>query len=168
MPKLTDALVAELDQEASITRRVLERVPNDQLAWAPHARSMSLGRLALHVANIQGFFGKALREDSLDITKVERGNPEPASASELVSTFEKNYGIAKEFLNGLDDSRAVAPWSFLRDGKVMVTGPRIAMIRVLMLNHQYHHRGQLSVYLRLLNIPVPPIYGPSADENPFA
>jgi uncharacterized damage-inducible protein DinB len=163
-----DPLFAELDQEAATTRRVLERVPDKKLGWKPHAKSMSLGQLALHVATIPGAVAKFLMNDGLDIGVVTSERPEAKSASDLLPALEQSIKTAKEVLTGLDDQKAMAPWKLTRAGKELFAAPRIGVARTIMLNHWYHHRGQLSVYLRLLDIPVPSIYGPSADENPFA
>ncbi|MCI0409727.1 MAG: DinB family protein [Acidobacteria bacterium] len=166
MARITDPILAELDQEAATTLRVLERVPGDKLGWKPHARSMSLGQLALHVATTPGGVARVLSQDSLESTEFDR--PAPASAAELIPALEDSVNAAKRFLSELNDQKAMAAWRLTKDGKVLFEAPRIAVIRSIMLNHWYHHRGQLSVYLRLLNVPVPSIYGPSADENPFA
>ena len=168
MTRMVDSLLAELDQEMVTTRRVLERVPDLKLAWKPHAKSMSLGQLALHVATIPGAVAKFLISDRLDMDGVSFEQPAAKSASELLPALDESIKTAKEVLSGLDDQRAMATWRLTRGGKVLFEAPRVAVVRSIMLNHWYHHRGQLSVYLRLLDIPVPSIYGPSADENPFA
>jgi uncharacterized damage-inducible protein DinB len=168
MARLVDALFAELDQEAATTRRVLERVPDNRLAWKPHAKSMSLGQLALHVATIPGAVAKLLTSDGLDMGGVSFEQPAAKSASELLPALDESIKTAKEVLTGLNDHKAMATWKLTRAGKELFAAPRIGVARTIMLNHWYHHRGQLSVYLRLLDVPVPSIYGPSADENPFA
>jgi uncharacterized damage-inducible protein DinB len=165
---MVDSILAELDQEAATTRRVLERVPNDKLGWKPHAKSMSLGQLALHVATIPGAIAGLLKQDGLDLGNVDFEAPAAKAAAELLPALEESVKTAKEVLSGLDDSRAMATWRLTRAGKELFAAPRIGAARSIMLNHWYHHRGQLSVYLRLLEVPVPSIYGPSADENPFA
>lgn len=168
MTRIVDTFLAELDQEAATTRRVLERVPNDKLGWKPHAKSMSLGQLALHVAATPGAVANFLMKDDLDIAGVSFDQPAATSAAELLPALDESIKAAKEVLTGLDDQRAMATWKLTRGGKEVFAAPRIVVARTIMLNHWYHHRGQLSVYLRLLDIPVPSIYGPSADENPFA
>jgi uncharacterized damage-inducible protein DinB len=168
MTRIVDSFLPELDQEAATTRRVLERVPGDKLGWKPHAKSMSLGQLALHVATTPGAVAKFLLNDGLDIGAVSFEQPAAKSASELLPALDESVMTAKEVLTGLDDHKAMATWRLTRAGNELFAAPRIAVARSIMLNHWYHHRGQLSVYLRLLNIPVPSIYGPSADENPFA
>ena len=159
-------LIAELEQEARTTRRVLERVPGDQLSWRPHPKSMSLGQLALHVATIPSSIAQILAEDIFEAPQFVHA--EAASVSELVPALEASVRAAHEFLAGLDEARATAVWKLVRGGHELMAAPRIAVVRMIMLNHWYHHRGQLSVYLRLLNVSLPSIYGPSADENPFA
>lgn len=168
MAQLAGALISELDQEAATTRRVLERVPNDRLGWKPHAKSMSLGQLALHVATIPGAIAKFMLNDGLEMGGVSFERPAAKSASELLPALDESIKDAKAMLAGLDEQRAMAIWKLTSSGKELFAAPRIVVARTIMLNHWYHHRGQLSVYLRLLNIPVPSIYGPSADENPFA
>lgn len=164
--KSATPLLAELEQETKTTRKVLERVPADKLAWKPHPKSMSLGQLALHVATTPGGIAGILANDTY-----AGGNftqREATSAAELLPALEESVRTAREFLTNLDDERAFAIWTLTRAGQKVMAVPRIGVVRSIMLNHWYHHRGQLSVYLRLLNIPVPSIYGPSADENPFA
>ncbi|MFQ5988560.1 MAG: DinB family protein [Candidatus Methylomirabilales bacterium] len=164
--RMVDPILAELDQEAAITRRVLERVPNDKLTWKPHAKSMSLGQLALHVATTPGQVASLVSKSEYELQ--DFGNfPTATSASELLPALEQSIASAKEVLNGLDDQTAMSTFKLTMNGKELLAVPRIGVVRSIMLNHWYHHRGQLSVYLRLLNIPVPSIYGPSADENPF-
>ncbi len=168
MARIVDPLFAELDQEAATTRRVLERVPNDKLGWKPHAKSMSLGQLALHVATIPGAVAKFLLDDSLDFSSASFEQPSARTTAELLPTLDESVRTAKEVLSSLDDHKAMATWKLTREGRELFAAPRIGVARSIMLNHWYHHRGQLSVYLRLLGVPVPSIYGPSADENPFA
>ncbi len=165
--RMVDPFLMELDQETARTKRVLERVPNDKLPWKPHPRSMSIGQLALHVATTPGQVAELLSQSEFEVP--EFGNfPEAKIAAELLPTLDQSVTRAKEVLNGLDDQTAMSTWKLTMNGKEMFAVPRIGVVRTIMLNHWYHHRGQLSVYLRLLNIPVPSIYGPSADENPFA
>src|SRR5215467_4704972 len=163
---ITDGMLKELDQEAATTRRVLERVPEDKLTWKPHPKSMSLGRLSMHVAEINGMISEMSLEDSFDFGSGRRG-VEATSRAELLEVFDKGLARAKEIVAQTDDARARAEWSFMMGDKKMVSMPRRALFRSIMMNHLYHHRGQLSVYLRLLDVPVPSIYGPSADDNPF-
>ena len=164
---IADTLIMELDLEAKTTRRVLERVPEDKLTWKPHIKSMSLGRLAQHVATIPGSISGMTRLDSFD---VERFTEPPAleSTAALVAAMDESVAQAKADLAATADAAMMKDWSFNMGGKPIMTVPRIGVYRSILLNHLYHHRGQLTVYLRLLNVPVPSIYGPSADENPFA
>jgi uncharacterized damage-inducible protein DinB len=163
---IIDSILMEVDQEAKTTQRVLDRIPEDKLAWKPHAKSYSLGQLGLHIARAQGALAEAASKDNFEIGNMTQA--EPASRKEILDTFTQSTANAKQILAKLDDARLLATWTASRNGKVILTMPRIAFIRAIMMNHIYHHRGQLSVYLRLLDVPVPSIYGPSADENPFA
>jgi uncharacterized damage-inducible protein DinB len=163
---IIDAILMEVDQEAKTTQRVLDRIPEDKLAWKPHAKSYSLGQLGLHIARAQGALAEAASKDNFEIGNMTQG--EPANRKEILDTFTRSTANAKQILAKLDDPRLLSTWTASRNGKVILTMPRIAFIRAIMMNHIYHHRGQLSVYLRMLDVPVPSIYGPSADENPFA
>ena len=165
---VTDAFLAEFENEAKTTRRVLERVPTDKLAWKPHPKSMSLGGLALHVAASPGVIcGWALD----DCTEFGGGSPpDPKTTDEIVAAHDQSVARVKEILSKMSDDDVAKQWSAKPKGggDVFFAMPKVALLRALGLNHTYHHRGQLSVYLRLLDVPVPSIYGPSADENPFA
>jgi uncharacterized damage-inducible protein DinB len=163
---MAEMIVMELEQEAKTTRRVLQRVPEDKLSWKPHEKSMSLGKLARHVATAPGFLAGAAAQDVFEFKG--QGPSEAKTKKELLDAFDQNVAAAKETLKKIDDARLMASWQATGGGKTLMTIPRIAMIRALVMNHTYHHRGQLSVYLRLLDVPVPSIYGPSADESPFA
>jgi uncharacterized damage-inducible protein DinB len=164
---IADSLLMELEMEAKTTRRVLERIPEDKLAWKPHDRSMTLGQLASHVAGAQGFLATAASADTFEFSSV--GAPPPANTrQEILDSFTQNTAKAKELISKMDDARLMAIWTATMKGKTLMAVPRIGVIRSLIMNHIYHHRGQLSVYLRMLDVPVPSIYGPSADENPFA
>jgi len=165
--KMIDVLLAEMDQEAQSTARVLERVPQAQLSWRPHAKSMSLGQLALHVATIPGNVAQLASHATI---------PEPpafiqaeaATSAELVPALKASLAKAREVLGGMDDAKLMETWRLMSGGKELMALPRAAVIRMIMLNHWYHHRGQLLVYLRMHNVPLPSVYGPTADENPFA
>ena len=157
-------LLAELRAEAPATRRVLERVPEDKLAWKPHAKSRSIGELAGHVANIPGMAERIANTDEFSPT----GAPIPVTTrDEMLAAFDKNVKAAEEALSKLSEERGQQEWRFVFRGKEIFRRPRVAALRVNMLNHMYHHRGQLSVYLRLLDVALPMVYGPTADENPF-
>jgi uncharacterized damage-inducible protein DinB len=168
MIKILEPMMNEIQQEAAITKRVLERVPADKLTWKPHTKSMSLGQLALHVATIPGNLSKLAQQDGLDTSQANFDPPPPADAKEILSSFEASIKATEENLGKLSESAALGQWRLTSKGKEVFSIPRVALLRSIMLNHWYHHRGQLSVYLRLLEVPVPVIYGRSADENPFA
>jgi uncharacterized damage-inducible protein DinB len=163
---LAEALLMEFDQEAQTTKRMLERVPDDKLAWKPHPKSFSLGQLALHIAAGPGQIVEAAAQDKAEAPNFSQ--PEAKSRQEVLETYSKSMASARASLKNMDDARLVSMWSLTRNGKPVMEMPRIAFLRSILMNHTYHHRGQLSVYLRLLDVPVPSIYGPSADENPFA
>jgi uncharacterized damage-inducible protein DinB len=163
---LAEALLMEFDQEAQTTKRVLERVLDDKLAWKPHPKSFSLGQLALHIAAGPGQIVAAAAQDTAEAPNFSQ--PEAKSRQEVLETFAKSIASARSGLKAMDDARLVSMWNLTRNGKPMMEMPRIAFLRSILMNHTYHHRGQLSVYLRILDVPVPSIYGPSADENPFA
>jgi len=165
MMKAIDVLLQELDQEARTTRRVLERVPGDQLAWKPHEKSMSLGQLALHVATVPGNVAEIAAKPSFSVTKSTQASA--ASSAELLPALEESVAKARRLLGGMEDAELAETWRLTNGDRELMAIPRAALLRTVMLNHWYHHRGQLSVYLRELNVPVPSIYGPSADENPF-
>ena len=162
-----DGLLAELEQEAETTRRVLERIPQAHLSWKPHPKSMSLGQLALHVATVPGNVAELA---SVDVIPEPPAfvQPEAATAAELVPSLTASIAKARQVLGGFDDARMAAMWRLQSGGRDILAMPRAALVRAIMLNHWYHHRGQLLVYLRLLDLPVPSVYGPTADENPFA
>jgi uncharacterized damage-inducible protein DinB len=165
--KIIDALLAELEQEAQTTRRQLERIPQEHLTWKPHPKSMSLGQLALHVATVPGNVAEIAAVDVVP-TPPTFQQPEATTAAELVPALTESIAKAKRALGGFDDAKMGAMWRLQNNGKDVMAMPRVAVVRAIMLNHWYHHRGQLQVYLRLLNVPVPSVYGPTADENPFA
>jgi uncharacterized damage-inducible protein DinB len=163
---IVEGLLQELEQEAQTTRRVLERVPDDQLAWKPHDKSMSLGQLALHIATMPGTIAELSRLSPFPLPKFEQ--PSAASAAELVPALDQSVAKATTILRGMDDADLAQMWRVVDGDREVMAIPVGGMLRMIMLNHWYHHRGQLSVYLRQVGVPVPSIYGPSADENPFA
>ena len=164
---ILDALRNELREETAITKRALERVPADKLMWRPHQKSMSLGQLALHVATIPGGLAQLLQQDSFDVTQGSFVPAQPKSVDEILAAYEESIRDGEHFLQGLTPEKANASWRLLKKDRELFARPRIEVVRTIMLNHWYHHRGQLSLYLRLLEIPVPVIYGRSADEDPF-
>jgi uncharacterized damage-inducible protein DinB len=168
MANPTQALANELEREAVSTRRLLERVPADRLDWQPHPKAMTLGQLALHLASIPGSISRLASLDGFDALTANFNPPDLSSAETLLPTLESSLAEAQSFLGGLDEGASAAPWRLTAGEREVFTVPRLEVVRTLMLNHWYHHRGQLAVYLRFLDVPVPAIYGRSADENPFA
>jgi uncharacterized damage-inducible protein DinB len=163
---MIEALIQELDQETQTTKRVLERVPGDKLGWKPHDKSMSLGQLALHIATTPGGVSDFVRQSPMQVPQFVQ--PSATSAAELLPALEQSVAKAKENLRAIGDAGLGQTFRILLGDKEIMAMPVGAALRFIMLNHWYHHRGQLSVYLRELGVPVPSIYGPSADENPFA
>jgi uncharacterized damage-inducible protein DinB len=163
---MIEGLLQELEHEAQTTRRVLERVPNDRLGWRPHKKARTLGELALHVASTPGAVAAIAAQS--EVQPPTFVDPSPRSAAELIPAHDESIAAARRLLAPMDDATLHATWRIVRDGREIVAMPRIALLRSIMLNHWYHHRGQLSVYLRQLDVAIPSIYGPSADENPFA
>ncbi len=160
---IVEPIIAELDHEAAITKKLLERVPEERFDWKPHEKSMSMAQLASHVAESASWAGAVMTMDCFELP--EDYQPYVAkSAQELMEKFDTSIAEAKNVLQGQPDDRLTANWQMKMGGKVVVEMPRAAVIRGHILNHLVHHRGQLSVYLRLNDIPVPSIYGPSADE----
>jgi uncharacterized damage-inducible protein DinB len=168
MPPAIQALIAELDAETPITRRVLERVPAGHLAWQPHAKSLTLGQLAHHVAMIPGNMSRLAQADGVDMASRSMEYAPCESVPALLASFDASIKAAHAFLSGLDERTASATWRMTFRDRELRAMPRVAMMRTMCFNHWYHHRGELVVYLRLLDVPVPVIYGKSADENPFA
>ena len=163
---IVKGLLQELEQEAQTTKRVLERIPSDQLNWRPHEKARTLGELSWHVATVPGSVAELAAKPSVQVPVVPDSGS--AGASELVRVLDESVTKAKRVLGGMDDATMQATWRLLRGEQEILAMPRAAFLRTVMLNHWYHHRGQLSTYLRALGQPVPSIYGPSADENPFA
>jgi uncharacterized damage-inducible protein DinB len=163
-----EALLNELRQEAETTKRLLERVPEDRLGWRPHPKSMTLGQLALHVATIPGDLSRLAQLDEFDASSANFEPPAPESKAAIAAAMKKSLDEAAEYLGAVSADQADASWRLTLRGNEVFAMPRAALLRSLMLNHWYHHRGQLTVYLRLLDVPLPVIYGRTADENPFA
>ena len=165
---IAEMILMELEEEAKVTQRVLERIPEDRLSWRPHGKSLSLGQLGLHIAR-QGSLAEIACKEVHEIpVQVQQNPPEAKSRKEILDTFAQGIAGARQTLAKADDAFLSATWTGQVNGKSVLSVPRAAFLRMIMLNHIYHHRGQLSVYLRMLNVAVPSIYGPSADENPFA
>jgi uncharacterized damage-inducible protein DinB len=163
---LKDALLPEFDHEMGTTRRVLERVPEADLAWKPHDKSFSLGQLAGHVANIPHWVGAIVQNTVFDVASAGDTRPKlPESVASILSQFDKNVAAARGDVAGMSDSEFFVPWTFKNNDQIMFTMPRAAALRSFVMNHLIHHRGQLTVYLRLKNVPLPSVYGPTADEQ---
>ena len=161
-------LLPEFEQEMASTRRELERIPEDKFTWKPHEKSMSIGVLSGHIAEIPAWTGMMIHKDSLDIAPVDGPAytpPDHKTRASIVETFDKNVAEAKQALAGVTDETLGQQWSLLAGGHAIFTIPKSNCIRTWVLNHIIHHRAQLGVYLRLNDIAVPAIYGPSADES---
>lgn len=163
--RLASAFLAELDNEAKVTRSVLERVPGDKFLWQPHEKSMSMGRLAAHVSEMFGWTKETLKSDVLDFATMDYTPFEPKNTEELLAFFDDHIAKAKAILAETSDETFMTDWTMRNGETVYFTMPKVAVMRTFVMNHIIHHRGQLSVYLRLNDIPVPSIYGPSADEG---
>ena len=163
---IAELLLPEVDQEMAATRRVLERVPDDKLGWKPHDKSWSMGDLASHIVNMIRWTDVTMNATEFDIADVppEQMNPVAASRTQLLEWFDANAAAARAALQKSDADYFV-PWSLKHGGKALFTMPRYSCIRSYFLNHVVHHRAQLGVYLRLNDLPVPGLYGPSADEG---
>jgi uncharacterized damage-inducible protein DinB len=168
MGSAASTLLAEIDAETPATRRVLERVPADRLAWRPHPKSMSIAQLAQHVASIPGNAARLMAMDGFDVATAPVDYKPCDSRDALLATLDSSVAALRAALAGLDDAGAQAEWQLRLGDRVLFTWPRLGVVRTMGLNHWYHHRGELVVYLRLLDLPVPVVYGRSADENPFA
>jgi uncharacterized damage-inducible protein DinB len=164
---IKDSLLPEFDHEMGATRRVLERVPEADLSWKPHDKSFSLGQLAAHVANIPHWMNAILDNTVFDLATVgEDARPkEPASVDALTAAFDKEVRQARTKLDAQADAALMATWTMKQGTHEILTMPRIAVLRSFIMNHLIHHRGQLTVYLRLRNVPLPALYGPTADEG---
>jgi uncharacterized damage-inducible protein DinB len=165
---ISQALLGEFDHEMANTRKVLERIPEDKLAWKPHVKSMALGRLAGHIAEMPGWGTMTLTTGQLDVAPVSGPQFQPTvaqSRDHVLGEFDKNRAAARDAIAAASDEEFMQPWSLLAGGRTIFTMPRIAVIRSMVMNHIIHHRAQLGVYLRLNDIPLPALYGPSADEG---
>ena len=167
---LSESLLPEFDNEMANTRKTLERVPHEKFDWKPHEKSTAMGGLATHLSNIPTWAVYTIDQDSLDLAP--GGKPLPPaelanSQAELLASFDGNVAKARAAIAGADDEELFKPWTLMSNGNTILTMPKIAVLRSFVMNHLIHHRAQLGVYLRLNDIPVPSIYGPSADESPF-
>jgi uncharacterized damage-inducible protein DinB len=161
---IKEALLAEYDHEMGTTRKLLERVPDDKLAWKPHEKSMTLGGLATHLSNLPHWAGTILNESGFDLASAPPNLDAKTSRAEILSLFDGSTRQARAAMNK-SDAEYMGSWALKRGGQEMFAMPRVAAFRSFVLNHIIHHRGQLSVYLRMNNVPIPPIYGPTADEG---
>jgi uncharacterized damage-inducible protein DinB len=162
---IAHAMLGEFDHESKITRKFLERVPQDKLMWKPHEKSHTVGALALHIANVPGNVVQAALLDESPLPDFAALFKQPATVQEILSSHEKSIEKVKQILPTLDDGRLMTNWSAMREGKPIMTMPRVMFLRSIMLNHWIQHRGQLGVYLRLIGAKVPSSYGPSGDEG---
>jgi uncharacterized damage-inducible protein DinB len=159
---IRERLLAEYDHEIATTRKLLERLPDDKLSWKPHVKSMSMGGLGTHLANLPLWTGHVLNEAFYDLASVIN-TVECTSRADILEAFDEHTSRARVWLDKTD-AEYLARWTLRRGGQELFSLPRVAAFRSFVMNHMIHHRGQLSVYLRLNDIPVPPIYGPTADE----
>ncbi len=162
---IVDALLPEFDREMGLTRRLLQRLPDGQFAWKPHEKSMTLGRLAEHLTEMPMWCMVAIVQQGVDAAS---GHPDgyrsPATRDEILALFDKNVTDGRATLIGRTDAELMAPWTLRMAGRELFTMPKAAVLRNFVMNHLVHHRGQMSVYLRMHNVPIPSMYGPSADE----
>lgn len=165
---ISESLLPEFDQEMANTRKTLERVPDDKFGWKPHDKSYAMGALTTHLANLPSWTVLTIKADSFDLAP-PGAEPfkmqEAPSRQEALEMFDKNVADARAAIAGASDEQLFKPWSLLSGGNTLMTLPKIAVLRSFVMNHIIHHRAQLGVYLRLNDIPVPSIYGPSADEG---
>ena len=160
---ISQSLLPEFDHEMATARKCIERVPEDKFGWKPHERSMAMGHLASHIAEMPAWAVSGLKQDSLDMAGYKPWTA--TNQAELLATFDKNVAAAREAIASTDDATYMKNWALKAGDKELMTMPKIVVVRSFVLNHVIHHRGQLSVYLRENNVPVPSIYGPSADEG---
>lgn len=168
---ISEMLLAEFEQEMANTRRALERVEDETMHWRPHDRSMSMAELVGHLADVPGWVPKIMTTAEIDIMPPDGPGYEPfvpKTYLDVLKRFDANMELAREALRSASDETYLAQWTLKKGGKEMFSLPRVAVLRTMVMNHQIHHRGQLTVYYRLLDIPVPALYGPSADEGGMA
>ena len=163
---IAESLLAEFEREAQTTHKFLQQLPEDQLEWRPHPKSMTAGQLALHIAGIPGNVLRLALHDDAPAPDFGRGNPQPASKQEILAKLEESIATVREVLPTIPDERMDAIWKLSVNGKELLAMPRYWVLRSILFNHWYQHRGQFGVYLRLLGATVPSSYGPSGDELP--
>ncbi len=165
---ISHALLPEFDQEFTATRKHLERVPGDKLDWAPHEKSMTMRQLAGHIASLVAWGSTSIEEDEFDVAPVDGPDYEPPNfetVDDILAAFDENVSKARALIEQTTDETFMKPWELKKAGEVLFQMPKVAVIRAFVLNHTIHHRGQLSVYLRMCDCPVPQSYGPTADET---
>ncbi|MEO8035387.1 MAG: DinB family protein [Acidobacteriota bacterium] len=162
-----DPLLMEFGQESATTRRLLELVPTEKLGWRPHAKARSLGELANHIASVQKTIPAAIQTSTYDLSK-GADNSMPDNAAAILKAFDANVAESRRVLTSMTDADLLSVWSGQVGGRTVFSAPKVGVLRGILLNHTYHHRGQLSTYLRQLDVALPSVYGPTADENPFA
>ena len=163
---IAPSLLAEFEHELGTTRRFIERLPEQQLTWRPHEKSMTAGQLALHIAQVPEGVLRLAEPDEGTVPDFSRGRPQPETIGEVIETLENSAAYVRQTLPNIDDARMSDTFRVVQAGRTLMSLPRVAFLRSIMLNHWYHHRGQLGVYLRLLGVAVPSSYGPSGDEMP--
>lgn len=163
---IAQALLAEFETQAPITRRFLERLPEDKLTWKPHEKSMTAGQLAYHIASTPGGVVRFVQNNPAQAPEFAKF-PQPASCEEIMQTFDESIAVVREILPSIDDAEMAETWRLMAGGREVLAQPRSQFLRDVMFSHVYQHRGQLGVYLRILNLPVPASWGPSGDEPPL-
>jgi len=161
---IAKSLLAEFEEQAPVTRKFLERLPDNKLTWQPHPKSMTAGQLALHLATVPGGVIRSAQSDTMQAPKFNF--PQPASVQEVLNAYTESIDAVRQVLPSFDDATMQATWRMMAGDQEILAVPRVQLLRNIMFNHWYQHRGQFAVYLRLLEIPVPSSWGPSADEQP--
>jgi len=167
---ISRSLLGEFDQEMASARKSIERVPEGKFDWKPHQKSSTMGHLAGHIAMIPGWVKMTLETKEFDINPAggqRQQMPQPKTKAEILAAFDQNVPAARAAIAAASDEALMQPWTLLNGGKTVFSLPRVAVLRSMVMNHMIHHRAQLGVYLRLNDVPVPAIYGPSADEGQF-
>jgi uncharacterized damage-inducible protein DinB len=159
-------LIAEFEEQAPLTRRFLERLPEDKLTWKPHEKSLTAGQLALHIAQAPGLISRTIQQSSAQAPDFGRMMTQPATVQEILKAHDESVAAVREELAKFDDGAMQELWPVKRGEQELFAWPRAKFVREIMLSHLYQHRGQLSVYLRMMNVAVPSTWGPSADESP--
>jgi uncharacterized damage-inducible protein DinB len=163
---IADMLLPEFDHEMATTRTLLERVPDGRFDWKPHAKSYSLGQLAQHVATLPWWGHVTLEQSEFDVAGNPQGDP-VATRDAVLALFDRHKAATRQALSGKTDAELMAPWALKNGAATIFSMPKVTVWRSFVMNHLVHHRGQLSVYLRMQDVPLPAMYGPSADEQAF-